>query len=168
MKRVPNSALARHMREAAWSDKGTARRVNEERLRRGRPTGYGGANVRGRMRGVVPDPLTREVIAFLLSSALGRRVTQADLGFAADADPRTGLVWHDDVDGLAQPRTHHLHGGPCVAPAWVRYFSAAQMHDEFAHVAAATGRHADTLRFASNRWPAAGNWSAAPRCSPPR
>src|ERR1700733_9712319 len=98
MERVPNSALERHMREATWSDKGTARRVNEERLRRGRPTGYGGANVRGWLRGGVPDPLTREVIAFLLSGALGRRVTQPDLGFAGGADPRTGLAWHDTVD----------------------------------------------------------------------
>ncbi len=35
-----------------------------------------------------------------------------------------------------------------AAPAWVRYFTPAQMHGEFAHVAAAGGRHVDTLRFA--------------------
>ncbi len=98
MERDPNTALERHLREAAWSDKGTARRVNEERLRRGRPTGYGGANVRGWLRGVVPDPLTREVTAFLLSGALGRRVTQGDLGFAGTDDPRTGLAWHESLD----------------------------------------------------------------------
>ena len=81
MERTPNASLLRHLREAGWSDKGTARRINEERLRRGRPTGYGGANIRGWLRGVVPEPLTREVFAFLLSEALGRRVTQLDLGF---------------------------------------------------------------------------------------
>jgi hypothetical protein len=98
MEREPNVALLRHMRDAAWSDKGTARRVNEERLRRNRPTGYGGANVRGWIRGVVPDPLTREVLAFLLSGALGRRVTPPDIGFACDANPLLGLLWQESLD----------------------------------------------------------------------
>jgi hypothetical protein len=97
MERTPNALLLRHLRDAAWSDKGTARRVNGERLRRGRPTGYGGANVRGWLRGVQPEPLTREVLAFALSEALGRHVTQADLGFAGTDDPRIGLLWHESV-----------------------------------------------------------------------
>jgi hypothetical protein len=126
MEREPNVALHRHMREATWSDKGTARRVNDERLRRGRPTGYGGANVRGWLRGVVPDPLTREVLAFLLSDALARRVTPVDLGFAAPENPRIGLVWNEDIaitldevstlwregDPDSYPLTHGAYTGP--------------------------------------------------------
>ncbi|HEY1488849.1 MAG TPA: hypothetical protein VGF84_22260 [Micromonosporaceae bacterium] len=102
MEREPNVALLQHIRTAAWSDKGTARRVNAERLRRGRPSGYDGANVRGWLRGVVPDPLTRDVLAYLLSVALDRRVTVADLGFAGDASPRTGLDWQDSLDATIE------------------------------------------------------------------
>jgi hypothetical protein len=126
MERHPNVALTEHLRAAAWSDKGTARRVNAERLRRGRPTGYDGANVRGWLRGVVPDPTTRDVLAYLLSAALDRSVTTADLGFAAEMSPQIGLVWQEHVsdaiddaarlgaipDGAAYPLIHGAYTTP--------------------------------------------------------
>jgi hypothetical protein len=126
MERHPNVALTEHLRAAAWSDKGTARRVNAERLRRGRPTGYDGANVRGWLRGVVPDPVTRDVLAYLLSAALDRSVTTADLGFTGEVSPHLGLIWQerlsdavDDAgrlwavpDGAGYPLVHGAYGTP--------------------------------------------------------
>lgn len=117
MERTPNALLLAHLREAGWSDKGAARRINEERLRRGRPTGYGGANVRGWLRGVLPEPLTRDVIAFLLSDAIGRHVTQTDIGFPGSGDPRIGLIWHESLVTTIDDLTTLWHAVDDVAVA---------------------------------------------------
>lgn len=97
--RPSNVALSRHLLDAQWSDKGTARRVNQERAARRQPSGYAGANVRGWRQGVVPEPATRAVLAYLLTDELGRRVTESDLGFPAYRNSLGGLAWHTHVDG---------------------------------------------------------------------
>jgi hypothetical protein len=105
MERTPNAALSQYLREAGWSDKGTARRVNIERHHRGRGSGYGGANVRGWRTGVLPDPLTRQVLAFLLSAELGRRISEAELGFPAGHSEPLGLRWAGRIDHAVEDLT---------------------------------------------------------------
>lgn len=103
----PNTALAALLAEAAMSNAGLAHRVAALAAARGHtPPRYNHASVARWLRGEHPRGATPDLIADVLSEALGRRVTRADAGLRPAA-PVTdiGLSYESDPDAAIQSAT---------------------------------------------------------------
>ena len=127
-----NALLSRHLQEAGWSAWNTARRVNDERGRRGNPTAYTATHVKRWKLGTVPDPQSRSVLVDLLSAVLMRGVTETDLGFPSRTPPLPELfpaqpddaisaaaeLWSAEAAG-ALPTDYHPGGYAVPAREWL-------------------------------------------------
>ncbi|GAA3793772.1 sporulation protein [Streptomyces chiangmaiensis] len=83
MSREPNAQLIAVMDEAKVSNKGLAKRMADEATRRGLDQGSGTTHISVKRwrEGAGIRPQTAALIADVLSSKLGRRITPGDLGF---------------------------------------------------------------------------------------
>lgn len=84
--KAPNRLLAAMMAEAGVSNKGLAARVRALAQRDGCPVSSDHVSVRRWLDGSTPRGRTSEYVAVALGAKLGRRVTPADIGLAADPD----------------------------------------------------------------------------------
>lgn len=84
--REPNRLLAARIAEAGVSNKGLAARVKTLARRDGHSISPDHVSVRRWLDGTAPRGRTPDYIALALGAKLGRRVTPADLGLAADTD----------------------------------------------------------------------------------
>ncbi|MGW5587107.1 sporulation protein [Streptomyces sp. NPDC003857] len=90
MNREPNAQLIAVMEEAKVSNKGLAKRMAEEAARRGLDQGAGTTHISvGRWRrGAGIRPETAALMADVLSTKLGRRITPGDVGFFEHTMPK--------------------------------------------------------------------------------
>ncbi|MFF3931554.1 tetratricopeptide repeat protein [Streptomyces hirsutus] len=113
MSREPNAQLIAAMDEAKVSNKGLAKRMRDAADQRGISLGTTHVSVQRWRVGAGIQPQTAAIMADVLSSKLGRRITPADLGFFDHTQP-TALdpVGYPStvpdvlsmLDGLAQER----------------------------------------------------------------
>ncbi|CAM5310580.1 sporulation protein [Streptomyces fumanus] len=113
MNREPNAHLIALMDEAKVSNKGLAKRMQDAAAHRGIRLGTTHVSVQRWRNGAGIHPRTATVMAEVLSTRLGRRITSGDLGFfdhtqsAAPAPIGYPSTVHDvlsTLDGLAQER----------------------------------------------------------------
>jgi len=92
---VPNERLAEALGLAGLSNKALARRVQELSARRGRPVRCDHTSVSRWLAGTMPREATASVIVEVVSDALARSISLADLGLSASeaVDGRIGLEY---------------------------------------------------------------------------
>lgn len=95
----PNAALASHLAEAGISRAGLAHRVAALAAARNLPAPrYNHASVARWLRGEHPRGHTPDLIAEVLSAAIGRKVTAADIGMLKPSMVDVGLKYPDTID----------------------------------------------------------------------
>lgn len=94
----PNERLAEAMRDANMSNKALARAVRETSIRRGQPLSTDHTAVGRWLNGMNPRTSTAAIVVDVLGAKLGRTLSPADLGFAANSEITSdvGLVYPDD------------------------------------------------------------------------
>ena len=96
---APNGRLAAALAEAGFSAAGLARRIQDFATATGKPAPRADhTSVARWLAGQRPRAATGTLIAAVFTQALGRRVTEQDLGFApAPPDPDAALTYHPDL-----------------------------------------------------------------------
>jgi len=97
--REPNVQLAAVFAETGFSALGLAKRINNLARQTGvKASATDHTSVNRWLSGQRPRPHTLRLLCAVFSQALGRPVTEADLGYApAGTDADTGLTYHQDV-----------------------------------------------------------------------
>lgn len=125
MSREPNAQLTTVMAEAKVSNKGLAKRMRDAATQRGTNLGTTHVSVQRWRDGAGIQPQTAAIMADVLSTKLGRRITPGDLGFFDHSRPSKpepvsypGTV--PDVltmlDGLAQERAENPTPAELIVP----------------------------------------------------
>jgi hypothetical protein len=96
---APNEKLAAHLAETGFSAAGLARRVKDLAKHEGKPAPKADHTAVARwLAGQRPRAATASLIAAVFTQALGRRITETDLGFAAaPPDPDAALTYQPDL-----------------------------------------------------------------------
>jgi hypothetical protein len=97
--REPNHLLEAVFAETGFSALGLARRINDLARQTGvKASATDHTSIHRWLSGQRPRPHTLRLLCAVFSQALGRPITESDLGYApAGADSDTGLIYHQDL-----------------------------------------------------------------------